>query len=131
MPQSFGERRRRNQSAKGRWTDSSSMTTHFLTEMRLDEEIVENWTLVTFIRIFKKGDRKFCDNYRRISFLVVASKILTRMIVHRIQAVIDRHLCWKSKSIFGLADRSSIRSSSPRWQWRNGRSTINLLISVV
>ena len=125
------ERRRRNQSAKGRWTDSSSMTTHFLTEMRLDEEIVENWTLVTFIRIFKKGDRKFCDNYRRISFLVVASKILTRMIVHRIQAVIDRHLCWKSKSIFGLADRSSIRSSSPRWQWRNGRSTINLLISVV
>jgi hypothetical protein len=57
------------------------------------EEIVDDWTLAILIRLFKnKGDPKQCDNYRGISLLVVASKLFTRVILNRIQKLIDRQL---------------------------------------
>ncbi len=59
----------------------------------LNEEIVENWTLAILIRLFKnKGDKKQCDNYRGISLLVVVSKLFTRIILNRIQKLIDQQL---------------------------------------
>jgi hypothetical protein len=58
-----------------------------------NEEIVDDWTLAILIRLFKnKGDKTKCDNYRGISLLVVASKLFTRVILNRIQELIDRQL---------------------------------------
>ena len=57
------------------------------------EETVDDWTLAILIRLFKnKGDRSQCDNYRGISLLVVASKLFTRVIINRVQGLIDRQL---------------------------------------
>ena len=57
------------------------------------EEIVEDWTLAILIRLSKnKGDKRQCDNYRGISLLVVTSKQFTRVILNRVQDVIDRQL---------------------------------------
>jgi hypothetical protein len=57
------------------------------------EEIVEDWSSAILIRLFKnKGDKKSCDNYRGISLLVVASKIFSRVILNRIQTLIDGKL---------------------------------------
>jgi hypothetical protein len=57
------------------------------------EEIVEDWTLAILIRLFKnKGDKTQCDNYRGISLLVVASKLFARVILNRVQSLIDRQL---------------------------------------
>ncbi|CAF4329403.1 unnamed protein product [Rotaria sp. Silwood2] len=58
-----------------------------------NEEIVDDWILAILIRLFKnKGDKKQCDNYRGISLLVVASKLFTRVILNRIQKLIDKQL---------------------------------------
>ncbi|CAF2121924.1 unnamed protein product [Rotaria magnacalcarata] len=57
------------------------------------EEIVEDWALAILIRLYKnKGDKKICDNYRGISLLVVASKIFSRVILNRVQILLDNKL---------------------------------------
>jgi hypothetical protein len=57
------------------------------------EEMVEDWTRAILIRLYKnKGDKKICDNYRGISLLVVASKIFSRVILNRIQILLDNKL---------------------------------------
>ena len=71
------------------------------------EEIVEDWTLAILIRLFKnKGDKRQCDNYRGISFLVVTSKLFTRVILNRVQTVIDRQLMAEQAGF--RANRSTI-----------------------
>ena len=71
------------------------------------EEIVEDWTLAILIRLFKnKGDKTQCDNYRGISLLVVACKLFTRVILNRVQRVIDRQLL-KTQAGF-RANRSTV-----------------------
>ncbi len=72
-----------------------------------NEEIVDDWTLAILIRLFKnKGDKTKCDNYRGISLLVVASKLFTRVILNRIQTLIDGQLL-KQQAGF-RANRSTI-----------------------
>jgi len=44
----------------------------------------EEWTFSTFIPFPKKGDLKQCTNYRTISFVLHASKVLLRIILERI-----------------------------------------------
>ncbi len=57
-----------------------------------NEEMVEDWNLAILIRLFKKGDKQLCDNYRGISLLNVTSKLFSRMILNRIQQFIDNQL---------------------------------------
>ncbi|CAF3044667.1 unnamed protein product [Rotaria sp. Silwood2] len=58
-----------------------------------NEEIVDDCILAILIRLFKnQDDKKQCDNYRGISLLVVASKLFTRVILNRIQKLIDKQL---------------------------------------
>lgn len=57
------------------------------------EAMVEDWTLATITRLYKgKGDKQSCDNYRGISLLTVASKIFSRIILNRIQPLLDKQL---------------------------------------
>ncbi len=63
------------------------------TDIWENEEMVEDWNLAILIRLYKnKGDKKVCDNYRRISLLNVSSKIFFRIILNRIQHLIDNRL---------------------------------------
>jgi hypothetical protein len=57
------------------------------------EEMVEDWATAILIRLYKnKGDRTVCGNYRGISLLVVTGKIFSRIILNRIQNLIDKQL---------------------------------------
>ncbi|CAF5066742.1 unnamed protein product, partial [Rotaria magnacalcarata] len=58
-----------------------------------NERIPENWSSAILIPLFKnKGDKTSCDNYRGICLLNVVSKLLTRVILNRIQIMIDQQL---------------------------------------
>ncbi|CAF4497680.1 unnamed protein product, partial [Rotaria magnacalcarata] len=56
------------------------------------EEMVEEWNLAILIKLFKKGDKQLCDNYRGISLLSVTSKLFSRIILNRIQLLVNRQL---------------------------------------
>ncbi|CAF1574985.1 unnamed protein product [Didymodactylos carnosus] len=59
----------------------------------INEEMVEDWTMAILIRLYKnKGDKRFYDNYRGISLLIVVSKIFSRIILNRIQGLLDKKL---------------------------------------
>ena len=45
----------------------------------------QNWKDAIIVPIFKKGSRKECGNYRGISLLSTAGKILARIILNRIE----------------------------------------------
>ncbi|CAF1316375.1 unnamed protein product [Adineta steineri] len=56
------------------------------------ELMVQDWNLAILIRLYKKGEKQICDNYRRISLLNVTSKIFSCIILNRIQNMIDHQL---------------------------------------
>ena len=45
----------------------------------------EDWTQSTFVPLYKKGDPTVCANYRTISLISHASKVLLKVILARIQ----------------------------------------------
>ncbi|CAF3715602.1 unnamed protein product [Rotaria socialis] len=58
-----------------------------------NEIMIKDWTTAILIRLYKnKGDKKICDNYRGISLLVVTSKIFSRIILNRVQGLLDKQL---------------------------------------
>ncbi|CAF2093080.1 unnamed protein product [Rotaria magnacalcarata] len=56
------------------------------------EEMIEEWNLAILIKLFKKGDKQLCENYRGISLLSVTSKLFSRIILNRIQLLVNRQL---------------------------------------
>ena len=56
------------------------------------EEVPKEWRDSIFIPLHKKGDKSICDNYRRISLLSVAEKVLSRVIMMRLETVLDEIL---------------------------------------
>lgn len=71
------------------------------------EEMVEDWTSAILIRLYKnKGDKTVCDNYRGISLLVVTSKIFSRVILNRVQTLLDNKLLEQQAGF--RANRSTI-----------------------
>jgi len=48
-------------------------------------ELPKDWKDANIVTIFKKGDKQQCGNYRGISLLSIASKILARIVLKRIQ----------------------------------------------
>ena len=77
------------------------------------EKMVDDWTTAILIRIYKgKGDKQLCDNYRGISLLVVASKVFSRVILNRVQSLLDKQL---------LEEQAGFRSN---------RSTIDQIFSL-
>ena len=69
--------------------------------------MVREWSMTILIKLYKnKGDRKICDNYRGIALLNITSKIFSRIILNRIQELIDHQLL---ETQFGFrSDRSTI-----------------------
>ena len=56
------------------------------------ETIPKDWQRQIIIPIHKKGSVSLYQNYRRISFLCVASKVFGRAVLNRIQKVVEKHL---------------------------------------
>ena len=56
------------------------------------EQIPQNWKDANIVPIFKKGSRKECGNYRGISLLSVAGKILARIILNRLDKICSQIL---------------------------------------
>ncbi len=50
-----------------------------------DEEVIpQQLKDASIIRLYKKGNRQLCDNYRGISLLAIAWKILARVLLNRL-----------------------------------------------
>ncbi|CAF4230155.1 unnamed protein product [Rotaria magnacalcarata] len=66
---------------------------YFFTDVWKNEQMAKEWSITTLIRLYKnKGDKKVCDNYRGIALLNATSKIFSRIILNRIQGLIDGQL---------------------------------------
>ena len=57
-----------------------------------EETFPEMWTKSVIVTIPKKGDLQQCENYRTISLVVHASKILLEILRRRLKPHIERHL---------------------------------------
>ena len=53
-----------------------------------EEQIPKDWKDANIIPIFKKGSRRDCGNYRGISLLSIAGKIMARVILNKINVFI-------------------------------------------
>ena len=50
-----------------------------------DEELVHQQLIyASIIRLYKKGNKQLCDNYRGISLLAIAGNILARVMLNRL-----------------------------------------------
>ena len=57
-----------------------------------NQEGATNWTNATLTPLFKKKDRTQCNNYRGISLLSVLVKVLSLILLERLQVIIDTQL---------------------------------------
>ena len=78
-----------------------------------NEEMPQNWKDANIVPIFKKGSRKDCGNYRGISPLSIAGKIMARIILNRINDKITPNILPETQCGF-----------------RNNRSTIDMVFSL-
>ena len=62
--------------------------TELMQEVWRTKKVPQDWRNATFIPLFKK-DRTQCNNYRRISLLSIPGKVLTLILLQRLQAIID------------------------------------------
>ena len=53
-----------------------------------NEEVPQDWKDASIVPLFKKGSRVDCGNYRGISLLSIASKILARILLNRLNSQI-------------------------------------------
>ena len=53
-----------------------------------NEEVPQDWKDASIVPLFKKGSRVDCGNYRGISLLSIASKILARILLNRLNTQI-------------------------------------------
>ena len=53
------------------------------------ERVLQDWADAILVPIPKKGDLSACDNWRRISLLDVAGKLVTRIIADRLQTIAE------------------------------------------
>ena len=71
------------------------------------EEVPSEWCSALIIPVYKKGERTSCENYRGISLVNIASKLLTGIILRRLTNV-------REKRIRGKPSRISSRSGMHR-----------------
>ena len=56
------------------------------------DELPEDWTTGLLIKLSKKGNISYCDNWRGIVLLNIASKVLSRVLLNRMKGAVDTKL---------------------------------------
>ena len=79
----------------------------FITKLWRKTEIPSDWRNASMITIFKKGDRTDCGNYRGISLLSIAGKVLTRVILNRLNVHLESGLLPETQCGF-RSERSTV-----------------------
>ena len=74
--------------------------TTLLVEIWKKGEVPQDFKDASIVSLFKKGKRSLCDNYRGISLLSVAGKILARVIINRINLHLTDLVCSESQCGF-------------------------------
>ena len=65
--------------------------TSLIVESWLSCSVPQQWKSSKMITLYKnKGDRRDCDNYRAISLLSVAGKVMARVVLSRLNTLADR-----------------------------------------
>ena len=65
---------------------------YLLHKMWEQQQIPEDWQRGLIVKLTKKGDLTECNNWRGITLMVVATKVLGRIIITRIRDGIDNKL---------------------------------------
>ena len=65
---------------------------YYLHKVREQEQIPEDWHRGLIVKLPKKGDLTKCSNWEGITLMVVAAKVLGRMIITQIRDGIDNKL---------------------------------------
>ena len=66
--------------------------TELVQEVWRTRKVPQEWKDATLVPLFKKKDRKICDNYRGISLLSVPGKVLALILLDRLQAILEPQL---------------------------------------
>ena len=77
------------------------------------EEVPQDFKDANIIKLYKKGKRSVCDNYRGISLLSIAGKVLSRIILNRLNNCLVDSICSDSQCGF-----------------RKGRGTTDMIFSL-
>ena len=63
-----------------------------LQEVWRTKRVPSEWKKAILVPVHKKKDRKICDNYRGISLLSVPGKVLSLVLLNRLETIIDPQL---------------------------------------
>ena len=66
--------------------------TELVQEVWKTGQVPQEWKNATLVPLFKKKDRRVCDNYRGISLLSVPGKVLALILLERLHPIIDPQL---------------------------------------
>ena len=77
------------------------------------EEIPKDWKDAMIVPVLKKGRRKDCGNYRGISLLSIAEKILTRILLNRLNEHIVPISCLRLDVVFAVHGRGTVDMIDP------------------
>jgi len=73
------------------------------------EEVPQDWKDANIISIFKKGCRRFgCSNYRGISLLSIAGKIIAKILLNKLNSLLAPNVLLFESQCGFQSDRSTI-----------------------
>ena len=87
--------------------------TKLIEQIWAKETVPQDFKDANIIKLYKKGKRSVCDNYRGISLLSIAGKILSRVILNRLNDCLVDTICSDSQCGF-----------------RKGRGTVDMIFSL-
>ena len=82
-------------------------------QTRETQDLLKDWKDGIIVPVFKKGRRKDCGNYRGISLLSIAEKILTRILLNRLNEHIVPISCLRLDVVFAVHGRGTVDMIDP------------------
>ena len=96
--------------------DCMTVWIELLTQIWSDQKAPSDWTKGTIIKLFKKGDALVCGNWRGINIISIPSKLMSIIILQRLQQKLEQHL------------RDEKHGFQPGRSWANLIFTLRMLV---